>query len=271
MKRKRELSSSNKENDRSSLREENNISNHNECQSSLSNSRMEKLARADVHSSVDIKAVFKRLFGGFEKTQLNIKNAVKAQSTITPKTPSSRRRCVLGVSLDQDQCNKTPDQRSCLTSLKSQVSNSADLYTTQRPNQKKYKRIALNDITNIARDEGLNTSTPKTMRNKRRCVQSVSLDSDQDNNTPYQSSCLTSLKSKVTKDSETKTTQRPIQKKQRKTKCGLLDDITNIANSSVNEIEDPPSNTINEREEEVVPDDDKAIDDCDDDFGGLTA
>ncbi|CAN6874342.1 unnamed protein product [Brassica oleracea var. botrytis] len=209
---------------------------------------MENLARADVHSSVDIKAVFKRLFGGFEKTQLNIKNTVKAQSTITPKTPSSRRRCVLGVSLDQDQCNKTPDQRSCLTSLKSQVSNSADLYTTQRPNQKKYKRIALNDITNIARDEGLNTSTPKTMRNKRRCVQT-----------------------KVTKDSETKTTQRPIQKKQRKTKCGLLDDITNIANSSVNEIEDTPSNTINEREEEVVPDDDEAIDDCDDDFGGLTA
>ncbi|KAH0926517.1 hypothetical protein HID58_018773, partial [Brassica napus] len=164
----------------------NNISNQNECQSSLSNSRMENLARDDVHSTVDIKAVFKRLFGGFEKTQLNIKNAVKAQSTITPKTPSNRRRCVLGVSLD----------------------------------------------------------------------------SNQDNNTPYQST-------KVTKDSETKTTQRPIEKKQRKTKCGLLDDITNIANSSVNEIEDTPSNTINEREEEVVPDDDEAIDDCDDDFGGI--
>ena len=101
MKRKRELSSSNKENDRSSLREENNISNQIECQSSLSNSRMENLARADVHSSVDIKAVFKRLFGGFEKTQLNIKNTVKAQSTITPKTPSSRRRCVLGNSSEK--------------------------------------------------------------------------------------------------------------------------------------------------------------------------
>ena len=55
-----------------------------------------------------------------------------------------------------------------------QVSNSKELDTTQRPIQRKYKRIALNDITNIARDEGLNTSTPKTMRNKRRCVQSKS-------------------------------------------------------------------------------------------------
>lgn len=40
---------------------------------------------------------------------------------------------------------------------------------------------------------------------------------------------------------------------------------------SVNESEDTPSKTINERDEEVVPDDDEAIDDCDDDFGGLTA
>lgn len=101
MKRKRELSSLNKENDRSSLRKENNISNQNECQSSLSNSRMENKARDDVHSTVDIRAVFKRLFGGFENTQLNIKNAVKAQSTITPKTPNNRHRCVLGNSSEK--------------------------------------------------------------------------------------------------------------------------------------------------------------------------
>ena len=101
MKIKREFSSSNKENDRSFLREKINISNQNECLASLSNSRMENLARDDVHSTVDIKAVFKRLFGGFEKTQLNIKNTVKAQSTITPKTPSSRRRCVLGNSSEK--------------------------------------------------------------------------------------------------------------------------------------------------------------------------
>ncbi|CAN6906719.1 unnamed protein product [Brassica oleracea] len=166
---------------------------------------MEKLARDDVHSTVDIKAVFKRLFGGFEKTQMGIKNAsVKGQSRSTPKTPSNRRRCsqyiISGVSLDPDQSNTTPDQRSCLTSL----NNSAELDTTQRPiqrNQRKYKRIALDDITNIARDEGLNTSTPKTPSNKCRCV-------------------LT----KVTKSSEIKTTQRPIPKKQRKNICALLDE-----------------------------------------------
>ena len=55
-----------------------------------------------------------------------------------------------------------------------QVSNSKELDTTQRPIQRKYKRIALNDITNIARDEGLNRSTSKTPSNKRRCVLSKS-------------------------------------------------------------------------------------------------
>lgn len=293
MKRKREHSCDDKENERPSNYPEMDIRYQKKCIESQSISRIQSLAREDVQSSVEISSVFKRLFGVFEKRPINTNNAsVKGHITSTPKTlrnifrnkignSSSRHeitlplsfptrfklnrdksRIVLGVSLDSDQATKTPDQRSCLTSLKckfvviyfklvktsfthtnyyvlkqtfhcvfyiAQVSNNTVLGSTQRPiqgNLKNYKRMALDDITNTASKEGVNTSTPKTPSNKRRrrngkcylrpyvsvfkripmslytdivvCkfVKGVCLDSDQANNTPDQSSCLTSLNCK---------------------------------------------------------------------------
>ncbi|KAG2271216.1 hypothetical protein Bca52824_065771 [Brassica carinata] len=181
------------------------------CIESQSISRIQSLAREDVQSSVEISSVFKRLFGVFEKRPINTNNA-----------------SVKGVSLDSDQATKTPDQRSCLTSLKSQVSNNTVLGSTQRPiqgNLKNYKRMALDDITNTASKEGVNTSTPKH--------------------------------------------QVTSEKANEKNRRALLHDIASISNSIAFDFEDTPSKTVNDRDEDNVPDDDEAIDDCDDDFGGI--
>ncbi|KAL0681732.1 hypothetical protein Bca4012_048579 [Brassica carinata] len=303
MKRKREHSCDDKENERPSNYPEMDIRYQKKCIESQSISRIQSLAREDVQSSVEISSVFKRLFGVFEKRPINTNNAsVKGHITSTPKTlrnifrnkignSSSRHeitlplsfptrfklnrdksRIVLGVSLDSDQATKTPDQRSCLTSLKSQVSNNTVLGSTQRPiqgNLKNYKRMALDDITNTASKEGVNTSTPKTPSNKRRRRNGVCLDSDQANNTPDQSSCLTSLNSQVLKATDIKTRLKTVSNKQQKNRRALLHDIASISNSIAFDFEDTPSKTVNDRDEDNVPDDDEAIDDCDDDFGGI--
>lgn len=73
----------------------------------------------------------------------------------------------------------------------------------------------------------------------------------------------------VTNTASAKKTQRPIPKKSRQNKRAVLDDITRIAILTENENEETPSKTVNERDEKGISDDDEAIDDCDDDFGGL--
>ncbi|KAL0825933.1 hypothetical protein Bca101_049610 [Brassica carinata] len=280
MKRKREHSCDDKENERPSNYPELDIRYQKKCIESQSISRIQSLAREDVQSSVEISSVFKRLFGVFEKRPINTNNAsVKGHITSTPKTlrnifrnkignSSSRHeitlplsfptrfklnrdksRIVLGVSLDSDQATKTPDQRSCLTSLKSQVSNNTVLGSTQRPiqgNLKNYKRMALDDITNTASKEGVNTSTPKTPSNKRR-----------------------RRNTQVLKATDIKTRLKTVSNKQQKNRRALLHDIASISNSIAFDCEDTPSKTVNDRDEDNVPDDDEAIDDCDDDFGGI--
>ncbi|KAJ4917678.1 Uncharacterized protein Rs2_03228 [Raphanus sativus] len=194
MKRKGDHSSCDKENERPSKSVEKNRNNQNNCLQSQSSSTRQRLAEEDVRSSVEMTSVFKRLFGALEKHQINTKNAsVRDHLRSTPNTPRNICRKTF------DQANKTPDQRSCFMSLKSQVSCSTKANTTQRPidqNKRNNKRMALDDITNSADKEGLYTTTPRTP--KRRCVsmsKGVCLDSDQPIKTPYQSSCVTSLKS----------------------------------------------------------------------------
>nr|VDC96659.1 unnamed protein product [Brassica oleracea] len=46
--------------------------------------------------------------------------------TRTPKTPSYKRRRVLGVSLDSNQSTKTTEQRSCFTVLSSKDQRSTE-------------------------------------------------------------------------------------------------------------------------------------------------
>ncbi|KAL0802893.1 hypothetical protein Bca101_058069 [Brassica carinata] len=262
----------NNENDRPDLHLEINMSGGNEGHQTQSISRDQNLAQNGGQSPVLIGSVFKRLFVGLD-TKLKTKiDSNICHSAITPETPSTKCRCVLGVSLDSAQATKTPEQGSCLTQLNTEPSKSTAINTTERPiqrNQRKNKRIALDDITNLASREFLTACTP-TPSNKRRCVLGVSMETKQATKTPDQGSCLSSAKSHVSKATNTcKKKRGPIQKKQQMNRRALLDNITNTGNLTASETIDEASKTNNERDNDNLLDDDEAIDEDLDDCGGI--
>ncbi|CAF2057482.1 unnamed protein product [Brassica napus] len=79
--------------------------------------------------------------------------------------------------------------------------------------------------------EGQNISTPKTPTCKRRCVDLVS---NQNQNTPLQRSCLTSLSSKDKSSAENKTLHKCLQ---RRKKIPVLRDITNFSETHFSEVD----------------------------------
>ncbi|CAN7062689.1 unnamed protein product [Brassica oleracea var. botrytis] len=82
--------------------------------------------------------------------------------------------------------------------------------------------------------EGQNISTPKTSTCKRRCVLGVDLVSNQNQNTPLQRSCLTSLSSKDKSSAETKTLHKCLH---RRKKIPVLRDITNFSETHFSEVD----------------------------------
>ncbi|CDY66004.1 BnaC06g42020D [Brassica napus] len=107
MKRKRQISKeiSYKENDNTGLK-----------QQSLSGNQT--IDQRNIQPSVAICSVFKRIFDDLDLRPISKYNYVReGQNISTPKTPTCKRRCVLGVSLDSNQSTKTTEQRSCFTVL----------------------------------------------------------------------------------------------------------------------------------------------------------
>lgn len=101
MKRKRKITMPNSENDRPDLLPETNSIYRNDISETQSNSRNHRLLQNDVQSPVSINSVFNRLFLGLDNTNIETKNAANIrQSTTTPKTPSRKRRCVLGNTMN---------------------------------------------------------------------------------------------------------------------------------------------------------------------------
>ncbi|KAG2311536.1 hypothetical protein Bca52824_023093 [Brassica carinata] len=112
--------------------------------------------------------------------------------------------------------------------------------------------------------------TPTPPSNKRRCVLGVSMETEQVTRTSDQGSCLSSVKSHVSKATNTcKKKRGPIQKKQHMNGSALLDNITNTENLSPSETIDEASKTNNERDDDNILDDDEAIDEDLDDFRGI--
>ena len=98
MKRKRKIGMPNNENDRPDLHSEINTSGGNEGRQTQSISRDHNLAQNGGQSPVPMGSVFKRLFVGLDpKLKTKIDSNI-CHSNITPETPSTKRRCVLGNS-----------------------------------------------------------------------------------------------------------------------------------------------------------------------------
>ncbi|KAF2594820.1 hypothetical protein F2Q70_00042553 [Brassica cretica] len=96
----------------------------------------------------------------------NNSNARDHLCTSTPKTPSIKRRCVLGVSSASNLTKNTPEPRSCLTAFASQDLRSTEKENTHVPNQRKQrssKTSVGNDITNV--DETFTYHTVETSEN----------------------------------------------------------------------------------------------------------
>ncbi|KAG2323274.1 hypothetical protein Bca52824_016487 [Brassica carinata] len=260
----------NNENDRPDLHSEINTSGGNEGRQTQSISRDHNLAQNGGQTPVPMGSVLKRLFVGLDpKLKTKIDSNI-CHSAITPETPSTKRRCVL----DSGQSIlRTPEQGSCLTQLNTESSKSTAINTTEsniQRNQRKNKRIALDDITNLASRELITNCTPTPPSNKRRCVLEVSMETEQVTRTSDQGSCLSSVKSHVSKATNTcKKNRGPIQKKQHMNGSALLDNITNTGNLSPSETKDEASKTNNERDDDNILDDDEAIDEDLDDFRGI--
>ncbi|KAL0795814.1 hypothetical protein Bca101_067191 [Brassica carinata] len=246
------------ENDRPDLHPEINTNEGNEGRQTQSISRDHNFAHNGGQSPVPMGSVFKRLFVGLDpKLKTKIDSNI-CHSAITPETPSTKHTSVLGVSLDSAQSTRTPEQGSFLTQLNTEPSKSIAINTTERSiqrNHRKNKRIALDDITNLASRELITNCTPTPPSNKRRCVLGVSMETEQVTRTSDQGSCLSSVKCKG-----------PIQKKQNMNGSALLDNITNTGNLSPSETIDEASKTNNERDDDNIIDDDEAIDEDLDDF-----
>ncbi|KAH0936036.1 hypothetical protein HID58_013153 [Brassica napus] len=108
----------------------------------------------------------------------NKRNARDHLCTSTPKTPSTKRRCVLGVSSASNQTKNTPEPKSCLTAFACKKiyandpasNNSCFIYflaqNTHVQNQRKQqksKTSVRNDITNV--DETFTYHTVETSEN----------------------------------------------------------------------------------------------------------
>ncbi|CDY54962.1 BnaCnng27760D [Brassica napus] len=249
MKRKRQISKeiSYKENDNTGLK-----------QQSLSGNQT--IDQRNIQPSVAICSVFKRIFDDLDLRPISKYNNVReGQNINTPKTPTCKRRCVLGVDLVSNQNQNTPLQRSCLTSLS--YKSSAENKTLHKCLQRRKKIPVLRDITNFSEthfsevdnaQEGMCTRTPKTPSYKRRRVLGVSLDSNQSTKTTEQRSCFTVLSCKNVYVSKSKqmlkirgqqrqnTTHVPNKRKQRQNKISVGYDIPNIDQLHDDHIEDDP-------------------------------
>lgn len=107
MKRKREISRKidNNENDRAGLHQEINNSNHNVSHERPSVAVNQVRDHDNVQHSVAISKVFNRFFEGLDQTSItNNSNAREGCTTTTPKTPSNKRRCILGKDGDLTEC-----------------------------------------------------------------------------------------------------------------------------------------------------------------------
>ncbi|KAL0711773.1 hypothetical protein Bca4012_018751 [Brassica carinata] len=171
-----------------------------------------------------------------------------------------------GLSLDSGQSIlRTPEHGSCLTQL-NKSSKSTAINTTEsniQRNQRKNKRIALDDITNLASRELISNCTLTPPSNKRICVLGVSKETEHVARTSDQGSCLSSVKSHVSKATNTcKKKWGPIHKKQHMNGSALND---NIPSETIDEA----SKTNNERDDDNILDDDEAIDEDLDDFRGI--
>ncbi|KAL0886498.1 hypothetical protein Bca101_010481 [Brassica carinata] len=166
MKRKRKIGMPNNENDRPDMHSEINTSGGNEGRQTQSISRDHYLAQNASQSPVPMGSVFKRLFVGLDpKLKTKIDSNI-CHSNITPETPSTKRRYVLAESSKSTAINTTESN-------------------IQR-NQRKNKRIALDDITNLASRELITNCTPTPPR--------VSKETEQVARTSDQGSCLSSVK-----------------------------------------------------------------------------
>nr|VDD45361.1 unnamed protein product [Brassica oleracea] len=143
MKRKRQISKeiSYKENDNTGLK-----------QQSLSGNQT--IDQRNIQPSVAICSVFKRIFDDLDLRPISKYNYVReGQNISTPKTPTCKRRCVLGVDLVSNQNQNTPLQRSCLTSLSCKqryIKSSAENKTLHKCLQPRKKIPVLGDITNFS-------------------------------------------------------------------------------------------------------------------------
>ncbi|KAL0864869.1 hypothetical protein Bca101_043987 [Brassica carinata] len=230
MKRKRKIGMPNNENDRPDMHSEINTSGGNEGRQTQSIFRDHNLAQNASQSPVPMGSVFKRLFVGLDpKLKTKIDSNI-CHNNITPETPSTKRRCVLAESSKSTAINTTESN-------------------IQR-NQRKNKRIALDDITNLASRELITNCTPTPPR--------VSKETEQVARTSDQGSCLSSVKCKG-----------PIHKKHHMNGSSLNDNITNTGNLSPSETIDEASKTNNERDDDNILDGDEAIDEDLDDFRGI--
>ncbi|KAG2314638.1 hypothetical protein Bca52824_017760 [Brassica carinata] len=122
----------------------------------------------------------------------------------------------------------------------------------------------------VFKRELITNCTPTPPSNKRRCVLGVSMETEQVTRTSDQGSCLSSVKSHVSKATNTcKKNRGLIHKKQHMNESALNDNITNTGNLSPSETIDEASKTNNERDDDNILDDDEAIDEDLDDFRGI--
>ncbi|CAN6848589.1 unnamed protein product [Brassica oleracea var. botrytis] len=198
MKRKRQISKeiSYKENDNTGLK-----------QQSLSGNQT--IDQRNIQPSVAICSVFKRFFDDLDLRPISKYNYVReGQNISTPKTPTCKRRCVLGVDLVSNQNQNTPLQRSCLTSLSSKDKSSAENKTLHKCLQRRKKIPVLRDITNFSETHFSEVDNAQEAKDQR--------------------------------STETNTTHVPNKRKQRQNKISVGYDIPNIDQLHDDHIEDDP-------------------------------
>ncbi|CAF1931472.1 unnamed protein product [Brassica napus] len=198
MKRKRQISKeiSYKENDNTGLKQQ-------------SLSRNQTIDQRNIQPSVAICSVFKRIFDDLDLRPISKYNYVReGQNISTPKTPTCKRRCVLGVDLVSNQNQNTPLQRSCLTSLSSKDKSSAENKTLHKCLQRRKKIPVLRDITNFSETHFSEVDNAQEAKDQR--------------------------------STETNTTHVPNKRKQRQNKISVGYDIPNIDQLHDDHIEDDP-------------------------------
>ncbi|KAJ4872579.1 hypothetical protein Rs2_45744 [Raphanus sativus] len=199
-------------------------------------SSMKNISQRNVHSSVAISSVFKRIFHGLDpKPVSEYNNVIEALTTKTPTTPKSKRRCVKGVNFLSNNDENTPLQRSCLTSLSARDKTSAEKHPMSNPNhclQRNKKRPAMTDITNI--DQTHFTQEAKDVRS-----------------------------------TEAYTRHFPNKRKQRHNKNSVEDVITSIDFNLENDLEKTSSKTSGKLHNDDVEGDEEEMNDYDLDYEGI--